>query len=156
MILGLILITALISGCGTDKAEVKPCKDILESLKENGDYGFDIVYTEGDENFDESFEFLYDFEKRLVDDSAIMFIEDGGYADEISLFHVKESGDVKIVREKLELRIESRLQVFNAYKPEEASKVSNAKVMVSGNYVALIISSDNEMAEADIRKIIAE
>lgn len=152
---GLIFLSLIFTGCGGSDSEYRPCREILETLRDESEYGFDTVYSVGDETFDESFDNLYAFEKRLVDDSAIMFIEEGGLADEISIFHVIDSDDIKIVRDKLDLRIQSRLQIFEAYKPAEAGKVENAEVMVNGNYVALIISADNEMIEASIRKIIA-
>lgn len=149
-----MLITAL-TGCGMKGTESGPaCKDVLNSVKEETDYGFDTVYGWGDKIYDSSYENLYAISKDLVDDGAIMYKTESGYADEISLLHIKRSSDVDLAKEKLQQRIEDRKNVFSGYKSEEVSKLDNAIVFVNKNYVCLIIAEDPDMVKATVNNTI--
>lgn len=48
-----------------------------------------------------------------------------------------------------------RRNQFNGYKPEEVYKLDNARVVVQGNYAALIVSDDADTIEAALRGAIS-
>ena len=92
----------------------------------------------------------------MIDDGAVLQTSSGGVADEVSVMHLKKSEDVSIAKSKLEDRITERRQEFSGYKPEEVYKLDNARVVVQGNYVALIVSDDADQVEAALRNAISK
>lgn len=143
-------------GC-SEKSSGADCRDILDSCRKVASVGsFDTLVCYGEELYDESFDSLYGIQFKDIDDGAILYVEEGGRADEISIVHMKKNEDVSVARQKLQERIETRRNTFAGYKPEEVYKLDNASVIVQGNYAALIISDDNEGFEAEIRRVISE
>ena len=59
--------------------------------------------------------------------------------------------EVKIRKDKFTDRLEDRRNTFSGYKPEEVYKLDNARIIVQGNYVALIIAEDAGAMETLIR-----
>ena len=156
MILMLAIATSLFSGCGKDSGHAS-CRDILDACRKIAPEGsFDTLAAYGEELYDDSFDSLYGIQFKEISDGAILYIEEGGCADEISIVYMKENEDVSVARQKLQERIETRRNTFEGYKPEEIYKLDNASVIVQGNYAALIISDDNEGFEAEIRRVISE
>lgn len=70
----------------------------------------------------------------------------GAYPDELAVFCMKSSADTAAVKEMLEKRVEKQSAAFKDYTPDEMYKIDGNNVVVSGNYVALIICSDNAKA----------
>ena len=149
------MLFCLFTGCGSGKTGAS-CADILNSVKENAESGFDTVYTYADEKYQDNFNFMYGIMWDMIDDGGILYTDGGGLADEVSIFHLKEQSDISIAKEKLNDRIAERRNQFAGYKPEEVYKLDNAVIMVQGNYVALIIAEDPAMIEASIRGAISE
>lgn len=156
----LTLMTAAIAlclcGCGKESG-VADCRDILDACRKIAPEGsFDTLVCYGEELYDDSFDSLYGIQFKDISDGAILYTEEGGSADEISIVCMKENGDVSVAKQKFQERIEARRGTFSGYKPEEVYKLDNASVIVQGNYAALIISDDNEGFEAEIRRVISE
>ena len=91
----------------------------------------------------------------MIDDGAVLQTSSGGTADEVSVLLLKKSEDVSIAKQKLEDRITERRNEFSGYKPEEVYKLDNARVVVQGNYAALIICDDADTIEAALRGAIS-
>ena len=148
------LMLCLMTGCGSQESSDPSCADILNSFREMTEDGFDTVYVSGDSEYEDNYDNMYAIKRDLIDDGGIIYTEKGGLADEVSLFHLKDSADVKIAKEKLEDRLATRRNQFSGYKPEEVYKLDNAEIMVKGNYVALVISSDPPMTESLLKQAI--
>ena len=150
------LLALTVSGCGSNGTSKGPsCADILNSVKDATEDGFDKVYTYEDSEYQDNFSHMYAVMWDMIDDGGILYTEKGGLADEISLMHIKDQGDISIAKEKLQERIEERRNQFNGYKPEEVYKLDNATVIVQGNYIALLIGEDPAMLEVEIRNAIS-
>ena len=159
LILTVMMLTAagLLAGCGSNGSgdQVK-CLDIVKACSEAASEGtLDEWYSYGEELYDESFDNLYGVQFDMIDDGALLQTASGGVADEVSVLHLKKSGDVSIAKQKLEDRIAERRNEFNGYKPEEVYKLDNARVIVQGNYAALIIGDDADNVEAALRAAIS-
>ena len=156
IILAMILAVAMLTGCGGSKDSVK-CVDIVKACKEIAAKGtFDEWYSYGEEVYDDNFDNLYGVQYDMIDDGALLQTSAGGVADEISVLHIKKNEDVSIAKTKLQDRITERINEFSGYKPEEVYKLDNAKVMVQGNYVCLIVAEDPDSMETEIRRVISE
>lgn len=156
----LTLMTAALAlclcGCGKGSSGAD-CRDVLDACRKIAPEGsFDTLVCYGEELYDESFDSLYGIQFKDISDGAILYSEEGGRADEISIVCMKEKEDVSVAKQKFQERIEARRSTFSGYKPEEVYKIDNASVIVQGNYAAMIISDDNEGFEAEIRRVISE
>ena len=158
-ILSLFIIFALIStlftACGSQKSNDPSCADILSEITKNTEVNV-TVYTAGDDTLENNYDNMYAIKRELVDDCGILFPSDRGVADELSLFHMKDSGDVQLAKDKLQDRLDTRKNQFAGYKPEEVYKLDNAVIMSQGNFVALIISDDPAMMESYLRQAISD
>ena len=105
-------------------------------------------------DFPNNFDRLYNFSIKKIDDGAIAYASTGGYADEISIVYVDSDKDKKTVQGYFQARIQTRIQNFTGYKPKEVQKLENAKVIIQGNYVVLIICDNVENIETAIRQAI--
>ena len=148
--------TAAFSGCANDNSGAS-CRDILDACRKIAPEGsFDTLVCYGEELYDDSFDNLYGIQFKDISDGAILYSEEGGRADEISIVCMKKNEDVSVAKQKFQDRIENRRNAFQGYKPEEVYKLDNASVIVQGNYVALIISENNDDFETEIRRVISE
>lgn len=151
-----LLMFCVLVGCGGDTANVK-CVDIVKACRDVSAEGtLDEWYSYGEEIYDDSFDSLYAVKFDMIDDGAVLQTASGGKADEVSVLHLKENADVSVAKNKLTDRISERKKQFEGYKPEEVYKLENAKVIVQGNYVALIACDDADAVEAEIRRVISE
>lgn len=85
-------------------------------------------------------------EKDKIDSYSAYICASGAYPDELAVFCMKSSADTAAVKEMLEKRVEKQSAAFKDYTPDEMYKIDGNNVVVSGNYVALIICSDNAKA----------
>ena len=155
-VLGISMVTGL-TACGSSdgKAQVK-CLDIVKACSEAASEGsLNEWYSYGEDAYDDSFDSLYGVRFDMIDDGAVLQTAGGGVADEVSVLHLKKSEDVSIAKKKLEDRVTERRNQFNGYKPEEVYKLDNARVVVQGNYAALIVSDDADTIEAALRGAIS-
>ena len=89
---------------------------------------------------------FYEVEKDMIESYSAYICGSGAYPDELAVFCMKSSDDTAAVKEMLEKRVEKQTASFKDYTPDEMYKIDGNNVVVSGNYVALIICSDNSKA----------
>lgn len=109
----------------------------LPSLKQ-------IRSEEGDFNLWLSDYYLIPAEK--IADGAIC-CADGAEASEIAVLELKDEKDSKTVETALEEYRKNRAGVFEGYAPQQAALVESGRIVVNGNYVALLICQDISAAE---------
>lgn len=157
VLLAVIVGIGMFCACGDSGTENVKCLDIVKACKDAASEGtLDEWYSYGEDLYDDSFDNLYGVQFDMIDDGAVLQTSSGGVADEVSVMHMKKSEDVSIAKSKLEDRITERRQEFSGYKPEEVYKLDNARVVVQGNYVALIVSDDADQVEAALRNAISK
>ena len=157
VLLAVIVGISMYCACGDSGTENVKCLDIVKACKDAASEGtLDEWYSYGEDLYDDSFDNLYGVQFDMIDDGAVLQTSSGGVADEVSVMHMKKSEDVSIAKSKLEDRITERRQEFSGYKPEEVYKLDNARVVVQGNYVALIVSDDADQVEAALRNAISK
>lgn len=155
LLLMLVLSLTVLAGCGATENNDPSCSDILNDVMSNSEE-FDTLFAAGDETLENNYDSMYAVKRDLVDDCAIIYLEKGGTANELSLLHLKDPGDVQLAKDKLQDRLDTRKNQFAGYKPEEVYKLENAVIMSQGNFVALIVSQDPPMLEASLRQAISD
>ena len=90
----------------------------------------------------------YDVDADKIEAFSAYICGSGAYPDEIAVFKMKSADDVNAVKTVLDKRVESQTTTFKDYTPDEMYKIDGKNVIISGNYIALIICSDNAGATA--------
>lgn len=157
LLIFVFLLLFVTGGCGSNgNSSDLPVGNILENCMGLSDENFDTMAVAGDSTYEDSYSNLYGLNRDLIDDGGILYTQEGGLADEISIFHLKDNGNVSLAKDKLNARIDERHNAFSGYKPEETKKLENAIVMVQGDYVALIVADNPEDYEVEIRRTLSE
>lgn len=68
--------------------------------------------------------------------------------EEVLLIEVKSEKQVQEVRDAVNERLESRINAFEGYAPEQVQLLEDAQFLVRGNYIFLAISPDAETYSA--------
>lgn len=84
----------------------------------------------------------YGITPEMVSDYAGGMDNSGVGQDEILLVKASDESQVEALRNALQTRYDQKLNEQENYNPEEAEKIRNCEVRVSGLYVTLIISND--------------
>lgn len=113
----------------------------------------DTVLSYGEDKYDRNIDYLYQIDQELVTDGCIAYAGTGMKADEISIIKPAD-GKSGRVRRALNKRIERREDDFRAYVPEEADKISQARVFDAGDYIVLVISENPSEMEELIKDIV--
>lgn len=90
----------------------------------------------------------YDFDAEKIESFSAFICGSGAYPDELAVFKLKSADDTAALKTVLEGRVELQTKTFENYTPDEMYKIDGKNVVVSGQYVALIICSDNSAATA--------
>ena len=76
------------------------------------------------------------------EDVLIYILATNMYANEMVLIKLKDVSQADYVRETIESRIESQINIFQGYAPEATALLKNAILDVRGNYILYIVDSD--------------
>ena len=95
----------------------------------------------------------YDIDSAKIDAYSAYICGSGAYPDEIAVFKMKSADDVNAVKTVLEARVEKQTTTFKDYTPAEMYKIDGKNIIVNGNYIALIICSDNAGATSTFNEM---
>lgn len=86
--------------------------------------------------------------------SANVYVGTGATAEEVSVIEGKDEDSTAAIREQAEARVQSQLEDYKDYKPDEVPKLENPILKTSGNFVILCVSADNDTADSVIDEMI--
>lgn len=89
---------------------------------------------------------IYGVDEALVTDCAALR-GSGATAESFSVWQAADADDAVEIETQLESFLESWIEGYSDYKPEEVPKLESAVLTQEGNYVVLCVSADNEAAE---------
>lgn len=78
---------------------------------------------------------------------AVLYKGSGATAEEVALFKMESPSDAKAACEEARAHIQSQIEAYESYMPDEVSRLEDAVVRQDGNYVSVIVSADPEAAE---------
>lgn len=84
-------------------------------------------------------------------ESCIAYASTNAVVDE---FAVVKATNPEGVESSIRSHIDSQIQTYQSYAPDEVEKLNSAIVQVSGNYVIYVVSSDNSSAQSVVDSII--
>lgn len=94
---------------------------------------------------------VYGVDASLVEDCAGLR-GSGATAESFSVWEAVDADSADKLEEQLEAFLDSWIEGYSDYKPEEVPKLESAVLEQEGKYVILCVSADNEAAEPLIEK----
>ena len=89
------------------------------------------------------FTYLSDLDYEKVEGYLLSY-SSSGTADEIAVIQVRDPADANEARASLEKHRDDRLKLFRTYGPDEAARVEQGVIGVSGPYAYLVICDGSE------------
>ena len=146
MLLMLAACGAPAEGRGTDPVALG------ETLLQQGqDLPAMSVVTSQDEDGEGLFPYLSDLAYDKVEGYYFAYAA-GGTAEEIAVIRLKDSADGAQARASLERHLEDRLGIFRVYDPEQVPAVEDARILVEGEMVAMLICPNSGELEQTFRQ----
>ncbi|MGN0605650.1 MAG: DUF4358 domain-containing protein [Oscillospiraceae bacterium] len=143
-IISLCAVSALmLTACGGGNAEASA--SVSEMVQGIADSGVQFEELTPGENDDDVTAYHYSVEKEWYSEYASLSAT-AASADEIVIFKASAPENTDKLKSALESYLEKRKADFEQYAPDEFDKLSKCGVTVKGDYVCLIISSDNDTA----------
>ena len=85
--------------------------------------------------------------------SANVYVGSGATAEEVAVIEGVDEDSAKVIEEQVRARVQSQLDDYKDYIPEEVPKLENPVIKKDGNFVILCVSGDNDTAESVIKEM---
>ena len=99
------------------------------------------VSKTGDDEAQDSFEYLFDFPYKDVERYYFSYASKGT-AHEIALVQLKTASDAEKLQEAMQNHVDKRVTQFKNYSPDQVDMAQSALITAKGKYVVLIICSN--------------
>ena len=165
IVLALTMFLSLFSACGgvisTDETEEVPADAPTVDMKELGaamrsaDPSFPQMTNldSSEEKASKLFIYISEMDYSKVDGYFLSYADDGA-SYELAVIAVKDRGDVREAEASLKEHLESRINLYKNYSPENLPNAEAALVGTNGRYAYLIMCDDpNAVKAAMIEKI---
>lgn len=106
-----------------------------------GEVSFDDSLSEID---DDMISMLYSIDGYT---DAVLYKGSGATAEEVAIFKMETTDDAKAALEEAQAHIQSQIESYESYIPEEVSRLEDATVRQDGCYVSVVVSGDSAAAE---------
>ena len=106
-----------------------------------GEVSFDDSLSEID---DDMISMLYSIDGYT---DAVLYKGSGATAEEVAFFKMETTDDAKEALEEAQAHIQSQIESYESYIPEEVSRLEDAIVRQDGCYVSVVVSGDSAAAE---------
>lgn len=136
--LSLIFVATAFNGCGGKPADVNLAR-LMDKITERQ------VLSDGMDDINaDSLERLYNITSAEYSQFTGKFNSVGILGDEAVIVEAVSKEAAVSVKEKMEQRYQSKLNTMEGYIPDEYEKIKKGAVTVNGNYVALLVATDQE------------
>ena len=106
-----------------------------------GEVSFDDSLSEID---DDMISMLYSIDGYT---DAVLYKGSGATAEEVAIFKMETTDDAKAALEEAQAHIQSQIESYESYIPEEVSRLEDAIVRQGGCYVSVVVSGDSAAAD---------
>ena len=83
---------------------------------------------------------------------AVLYKGSGATAEEVALFRMENNEDAKTALSEAKAHIQSQIDAYESYMPDEVSRLEDAVVRQDGVYVSVVVSADPAAAEDLLKK----
>ena len=139
MIAAAAMAAAMLSGCGQEMTPA--CAPITEKIiSDIAIEDMALVDAERISNY-----LPADMDK--VEEFSLYICGNGGFADEVGVFRMKDAKDTAALAQAISDRINERRDVFESYNPDEFAKLNETVINTRDRYVFYAVCSDTAAAE---------
>lgn len=140
---GIIIVpTLLLSACGTESAPAKePAPSEITSA-----IMAEIEIPSAVEKDKDSVGAYYDVDMEQTEALSVYICGSGAYPDELSVFKMSSPEQAQSAAEAVQKRLDSQIELYRDYTPNEMYKLDGAEVTVKDSYVMLFVCSDDQRA----------
>lgn len=104
-----------------------------------------------DENAEKAFSYISDMEYNKIHGFFLAYAADG-MAYELAVVQLKDKSDAGEMEDSLNEHVQTRVQMYKTYEPEQVQRAENAVVKTVGDCVLLIMSDSPENAETAFKE----
>lgn len=104
-----------------------------------------------DENAEKAFSYISDLEYNKIHGFFLAYAADG-MAYEIAVVQLKDKSDVSAMADSLREHVQSRVQMYKTYEPQQVQRAESAVVKTDGDCVLLIMSDAPQNAETAFKE----
>ena len=104
-----------------------------------------------DENAEKAFSYISDMEYNKIHGFFLAYAADG-MAYEIAVVQLKDKSDAAAMEESLNEHVQTRVQMYKTYEPEQVDRASGTKVETIGDCVLLIMCDSPQNVETAFKE----
>lgn len=104
-----------------------------------------------DENAEKAFSYISDLEYNKIHGFFLAYAADG-MAYEIAVVQLKDKSDASAMADSLREHVQSRVQMYKTYEPQQVQRAESAVVKTDGDCVLLIMSDAPQNAETAFKE----
>ena len=104
-----------------------------------------------DENAEKAFSYISDLEYNKIHGFFLAYAADG-MAYEIAVVQLKAKSDASAMADSLREHVQSRVQMYKTYEPQQVQRAESAVVKTDGDCVLLIMSDAPQNAETAFKE----
>lgn len=104
-----------------------------------------------DENAEKAFSYISDLEYNKIHGFFLAYAADG-MAYEIAVVQLKDKSDASAMADSLREHVQSRVQMYKTYEPQQVQRAESAVVKTDGDCVMLIMSDAPQNAETAFKE----
>ena len=104
-----------------------------------------------DENAEKAFSYISDLEYNKIHGFFLAYAADG-VAYEIAVVQLKDKSDASAMADSLREHVQSRVQMYKTYEPQQVQRAESAVVKTDGDCVLLIMSDAPQNAETAFKE----
>ena len=139
MILVIACTAALFAGCGGKKKDFEP-QSFIDELLAGANFKDSLNRLD-----DPVVPILYDIDEDDYSE-AIVYCGTAATAEEIAVFTAADSAAAERLLAAAQKRVDKLIESYKSYGPAAAMTLENSVVTRSGDYVVVVVCSDNESA----------
>ena len=147
LLLAVVCVLGLLSGCGGKKKELDP-KAFVDELLSGAKFKDSLNQLDGP-----VIPILYGVNEADYS-SAIVYAGTAATAEEIAVFEAVDDAAADRLLEAAKARVASQIETYKSYGPAQAMTLENGTVAKTGSYVIVVICTDTEGAKTVTDKYI--
>lgn len=153
IICALCAVMLLLSLCACGEKTKSIDMQALENSMVSADKTLPEMKVSGswDENAEKAFSYISDLEYNKIHGFFLAYAADG-MAYEIAVVQLKDKSDASAMADSLREHVQSRVQMYKTYEPQQVQRAESAVVKTDGDCVLLIMSDAPQNAETAFKE----
>lgn len=146
-----VMLSLSLCACGEKTKSID--MQALENSMVSADKSLPEMKVSGswEENSEKAFSYISDLEYNKIHGFFLAYAADG-MAYEIAVVQLKDKSDASAMADSLREHVQSRVQMYKTYEPEQVQRAESAVVKTDGDCVLLIISDAPQNAETAFKE----